>query len=567
MRVPGGRRERRRPVPRWHRSGTHPRAGWETTDVSKPDGSAETPERPAEHGRFPVVWGIIVGGGIVVRAAFLGCRAVLGGDEVHYAESLHRFMEGRFIEGVSDYWSFFYPLAALPLGKLYGSAEPALRLLSVICGGAVVVPCMLLARRLWGDRAALIAGVLVALHPTLIQFSTAAMTESFFTFFIMTALYLLVRFLQDGGGWVPLFCGVVLGFAYMARQEAQFILVLFVVVLLLRPRGVSRGRRIARAALLTAFFVLATLPHVLLLRAKTGRWTAGSKAAVNLSSPLIWEDTLERERYVYGLDESGTERRIETIGAENPVVMLWRRRSMVVSRYLPNLTRGAAHMPGLLATPFLLLLVPLGLFGRSWRRSDRTAECALLLLGIFPFALYAIFRVDTRYLVPFLPIYLLWGARGCGVAVSWLRENITPRTGPAIAVLFVMLASLVPFTVRRYSLLAATQPVGHRRVGQWIKENSGEGARVLAPSGWSVSYYAGNPIATYIPWTDPDGLVRFARHHRFEYIVLGVDYIEQARPTLVSLVRSRAHPHLAFVHTFTVRSGERILLFRLDDSS
>ncbi|HUV36929.1 MAG TPA: glycosyltransferase family 39 protein [Patescibacteria group bacterium] len=532
------------------------------------EGNTAAPRPHAERRRFLVSMGILAGGALVVRAAFLGCRMVLSGDEVHYAESLHRFMEGRFTEGFSDYWSFFYPFLALPFGKIYGSAEPALRLLSVICGGAVVVPCMLIARRLWGDRAALLAGILIALHPSLIQFSTAAMTESLSALLVSTALYLLIRFLQDGGRWFFVAGGVVLGLAYLTRQEAQFILALVVVVVLLAGAGtVPRGKRLVRAAVLAAFFIVTILPSVFLLRAKTGRWTGGSKASVNLSSPLIWEDGIERERYVYGLNESGTGRRIDEIGRESVLATLWRQRDAVVSRYFPNLTRGVALLPNLLASPFLLLLVPLGLFGRGWRRGDRMIEFVLLLVGILPFVLYAVFRIDFRYLVPFLPVYLLWGARGCGVLVSWLRENVSPRPILSVITLFVILASLVPFTVRRYALLAASQPVEYREIGRWIRDNGGGGAMILAPSGWSVGYYAGNPLATFIPWTDPDGLIRYARYHRFEYLVLGTAYIEHARPALEPLVREPEYPGFELIHTFTDRSGGEILLYRLGTTS
>ncbi len=518
----------------------------------------------AERRRFLVTGGILVGGALIVRAAFLGCRLVLSGDEVHYAESLHRFMEGKFIEGFSDYWSFFYPFLALPLGKLYGSAEPALRLLSVLCGGAVVVPGMLIARRLWGERTAHFAGILLALHPNLIQFSTSVLTESLHAFLLLTALYLFVRFLQDGSGWISVLSGSVLGLAYMTRQEAQFILVLFVCVLFLSRSTVSRGGRFVRVAFLIAFFILAILPNLFLLRAKTGRWTAGSKAAVNLSSPLIWDDGLGRERYVYSLDESGTERRIEEIGRGSALKVLWRERRALVKRYFPNLSRGFALIPDILASPLLLLLVPLGLFGRTWRRGDRASEFTLLLVGLFPFLLYAIFRVELRYSIPYLPIYILWGACGCEVLLSWLRDNLSPRPFVTAIALFVILASLVPYTVRRYRLIALSQPVEYREIGRWLRENGGEGARVLAPSGWSVGYYAGNPISTYIPWTDPDGLIRFAEHHRFEYLVLDEQYIGKARPPLTPLLRDDPYPGTEAVHTFRSHSGGRILLFRLE---
>ena len=84
------------------------------------------------------VWGILIGGALLLRAVFATSRMVLAGDEMHYAESLHRFMGGRIMEGLSDYWSFLYPFAAVPFGFLYGDAEAGLRLLSVLSGAVLL---------------------------------------------------------------------------------------------------------------------------------------------------------------------------------------------------------------------------------------------------------------------------------------------------------------------------------------------------------------------------------------------------------------------------------------------
>ncbi|MCK4236560.1 MAG: glycosyltransferase family 39 protein [Candidatus Krumholzibacteria bacterium] len=441
----------------------------------------------------------------------------------------------------------------------------------MISGAVLVMPCVLLAWRLWDRRAALFCGVLIALHPTLIVFSTAAMTESLYALLLVLSLFLLVRYMQDGGRWAPVLIGAVLGLTYQTRQEAQFFLALAVIVILLGRGGEGlKGIlkvRVGRAVVVVVFFILVNLPHAVLLHQKTGHWMSGSKASVNLSSPHIWQDGLERERYVYSLNKEGTGRRVEEIGRENTAVVLWRQKGAIASEYFYKLDRGIDLIPFLLATPFLLFLVPLGLFGRRWNRGHRGAELVVLIMGIFPFLFYPIFRIDIRYVVPFLPLYLMWAARGCVVIVDWLRENVTPRPVPAAVVLLVVFLSLVPVTIRRYSWTRNSQPVEYAEIGRWIRENEGEGARVLAHSGCSIGYYAGNPKAAFIPWTDVQGLLRYARYHDFDYLVVDENYIGTYRPTLIELLEGPRIRGLHEVRTFTRKTGGKIVLYRFEPVS
>lgn len=518
-----------------------------------------------QHVREYGTWGILIGGALLIRAAFASSRMVLSGDEIHYAESLHWFMKGRILEGLSDYWSFFYPFFAVPFGLLSGNAEWGLRALSVISGALCVIPGVLLAGRLWGRRAALFTGVFIALHPTLIVYSTVVMTESLYTLLLIFTILLIIRYMQVGGWWSLAVLGVLLGLAYLTRQEAQFVLVLILLLLAIGKgsEGLKAlpGARIGRAIMVAVVFTVTVLPYHFMIHEKTGHWTSGSKASVNLSSPHIWDEGLDRERYVYSLNEQGTERRIEEAGRQRAAAILWRQRSAIASQYLIKLSRGIALVPFLLSTPFLLLLVPLGLFGREWR--ERGAELVLLLVGILPFLLYAFFRIEIRYLVPFLPIYLLWGARGCEVITNWLKGNISTRPALGFAVLLIVFASLIPFTIHRYSRIRGSQPLEYREIGQWIKENEGEGARILAHPGCSVSYYAGNPKATFIPWTGIEGLLGYAHYHRFDYLVVDENYIRTLRPLLAGILEGADRLELEEIHTFRGHAGNRIVLYRI----
>ncbi len=509
-----------------------------------------------------IVWGILIGGALLLRAVFATSRMVLAGDETHYAESLHHFMRGGILEGLSDYWSFFYPFAALPFGFLYGDAESGLRLLSMLSGAALLIPTMAVAKRLWGGRAALFAGLFVALHTNLLIYSAAAMTESLFSLIVMLALLTFIRAAQEGGRRDLILTGLLLGLASLVRQEAQILLALFLVFTL---AGLGGGRsireRVTALIVIIVFFVLPLVPHALLLHEKTGRWHLQSKASVNLSSPLIWEKGLERERYVYTLNDEGTDRRLNEIGARNPLGIIWAAKRQLAGRYIRELADGSEQVPNLFVTPFLMLLVPLGLFARRWRLKGQ--ELLLVTLGVFPFVLYPLFDVQIRYLVPYLPIYLMWGGAGCAVIIGWIGDTASrSRFVPALT-LIIVFGSLVPYSVHRYSSIKNAERLEYREVGRWIGRQVGSSARIISPPGTSYSYYAGNPITTFIPWTDPEGLHEFSCRLNFDYLVLERDYIASRRPAMSALLEEPGRYGFELLKVFDTTAERRILVYRV----
>lgn len=496
-------------------------------------------------GRIPLIFLVLLA--LIPRLWYLGADLVLIDDELHYAESISHFLRGDLRGGLSDYWSFFYPLAAVPLAWLVGDGELGLRLLSVLAGAAAVAPVFLLARRLWGATAAWFAGLLVALHPMLCLFSAQAMTESFYSGLLLTAIVLLVFALEDGSFRRSALAGLLLALAWLTRPEAQFVLPVFVVFL----RAVGAGgrstapRRLRAAALLVAVFVVTITPFLFLLHAKTGRWTAGSKASVNISSPLLWQNGLAKEEYLYRLNPEGTRRALDDVKTVSPLRVLWQNRRNVAARYPENVSAGLGLMPTLLASPFLILLVPIGLFGRRWRQEHRAAELLLLLLGLFPLALFSFFTIDHRYFVSYLPIYLLWAGAGGVRFLEWWKESISPRSRPAWVILGCVWLSLLPYLGHKRATLAAGQPRAYRSIGRWIHDQvppAGGPERILAPSGCSISYYAGRPEATYLPWTDPEGLLRFARSHRYTLLVAPEGYLRERRPALAGLAGPAGSP-------------------------
>lgn len=532
--------------------------------------------RRSRFGGTFVLAGTLVGGALFIRLYFLVARVALQGDEIHYAESLWRFLHGRFLAGISDYWSFLYPFVAIPFGWAAGDAETGLRILSTLAGAAAVLPAMALARSLAGDRAALFAGILVAIHPNLVSFSTTAATEPLFTFLFLSALWLLARGFALGRAMAFAGAGALLGLAALVRAEGQVLLVLFAVAALFArggekaragtERGLARvgaKARLSRAALIVAAFVVVSIPYYALLRGATGEWTAGSKAAVNLSSPVIWEETLDRERFVYELNDEGTARRIDGIGRESAAAVFWRERGRIAAMYPSKMGAGLALLPRLFSSPLLPLLVLLGLLARRRPPGRGAAEWTVLAAGIFPFAFYSIFRVELRYLVPYLPIYLVWGGIGCAALYEWLRGCAGARRWIAVGAVALAIATLLPFIPRHRSIVSRSQRVEWRQIGAWIRAEAGPGARLLAPSGCSASYYAGNPEATFIPWTDEAGLLRYARSRGYDLLLVDEAYFRAARPTLAGIVDAPPAADLQLLREFAATGGTPIKLYRI----
>jgi hypothetical protein len=317
---------------------------------------------------------------------------------------------------------------------------------------------------------------------------------------------------------------------------------------------------------MAVLFVAMLIPYVVLLRAATGEWTGGTKAAVNLSSPVVWQDDLAREEYVYGLNDEGTARRIDGLARESALRVFWRQKGDIASRYLPKLAAGAGLLPLLFASPLLFVLVPLGLIGRRWRREDRGAEWLLLALGLFPFFFYSLFRVELRYLVPYLPVYLLWAGAGCAALLAWFAARVSPRRAAAGALAALVFLGLAPYTVHRYAVMGKSQPLEWKEIGRRIASLESPAPCILAHSGCSVGYYAGNPEATFIPWTDAAGLIRYARHHRYEVLIVDEEYFRASRPTLRSILDDPP-PELRPLDEFRSAGGGKILVYRIEPSS
>ena len=90
----------------------------------------------------------------------------------------------------------FYPLVLAALGELGGTGEEAQRLAGSFFGLGTILTIALLARRLAGERVALVAAAIAAIYPTLIGADGALMSESLYGLLIGLSLLSAYRLLD-----------------------------------------------------------------------------------------------------------------------------------------------------------------------------------------------------------------------------------------------------------------------------------------------------------------------------------------------------------------------------------
>lgn len=222
----------------------------------------------------------IAAAGLAIRVAYtvLVADDIGGiGDYFFYHDSANFLAEGKgFInpfalatgpaEPTAEHpplWSFVLAITSL----LGGTGFESHKLTGCIVGAAAIVPIGLLARRVAGDRAGLVAAGLAAVYPTLIAADGSLMSESLYGLLVALALVAAYRF-RDRPGWgIAVLLGALLGLAALTRGEALVLLPLLALVLCLSER-VPWRRRLLRFAAICAGAAVVILPWTI------RNWTA-----------------------------------------------------------------------------------------------------------------------------------------------------------------------------------------------------------------------------------------------------------------------------------------------------
>ena len=136
-----------------------------------------------------------------------------------------------------------YPAFVAIVNLTIGQGQLPVAIAQAFVFAAICLIVFATARLVASDNVALGAGLAAALYPPLPYFVALTLTEVFITFLVTAAVYLWLRALREGGGWI-VGAGVALASAALTRPSFQYLAVaLALFACLIAPRGRLAVRR------------------------------------------------------------------------------------------------------------------------------------------------------------------------------------------------------------------------------------------------------------------------------------------------------------------------------------
>ncbi len=500
---------------------------------------------------------------------------VIESEGLYYARVAENLAQGRGYQGVREngYQLLYPPLypGSIALGYLCGlSSETAGRLVSFLFGVPFPIVVCLLARRLYGPAAGWASGLLAAVHPVLVVLSAAVLSESVYLTLLALALYYSSEVFSLGSRRATILAGVCLGLSYLCRPEA-FLLTMVLSILTAAVHARHGSLAIARAALLLGVFLVLALPYIVFLSLHTGQVRYEAKTPDAIAYLLREDAGQDGGQIYYGIDRNleGTGlsmiSNLEMIKTARPASGQFIRLLLKqVRRNLSALNQRIAAP--YLGQPFLGMLAALGCFASAWGYERLRGElpgllvCGATLLSVllWPYA-------HDRFLLPALPVLLLWAGKGLEVVRTWtLGTEVECGLGGRLAsvlassmvtIWFTLLCGVAASGVRTSDELSqswSARLIDDKPVGQWLRPQAGRETRIM-DTGPTIAYYSGACLVPY-PWADSDTALRYIAKQRIDYLILRSSD-QKRRPYLEEWNQFPPVDHVELVNTFEGRSG------------
>ncbi|MBV8901742.1 MAG: glycosyltransferase family 39 protein [Verrucomicrobia bacterium] len=480
-----------------------------------------------------------------------------------------------------------FPGAIALATALVGNAESAARLIDLLAGTALVIPIYLIARRLGGERVALLSAFLAAVHPYLVALSTSIFSENLYLLFLLAGVYGVIGARSDARyAWCSAaLAGACFGLAYLARPEGLVFAGVGAIALSL----VKSGRPILRlrlAVILAGCTAVIALPYMAWLTASTGQLLLESKSADNYAAKKQILAHVPLGEIFFGINDDLSPKGA-SMESNAEEIRQWHQDSYHAVRFAIETAPQSIWdvvrwlvFKRVLGGPVLVVCAITGLICGIRRREPWFIHGALLALA--GGALLALLFVPTqrvfqdRYLVSFLPPMLIWSAGGIAIMSAWIGEKAVARGWVAAAgrtrrrvevaasVLPAALLILLPLsTLRGTSEFGQGWGDSHvaKQVGLWLKGHlSGQHARVmdLTPT---VAYYSGSTMACF-PWTTPDKALAYIESKKIDYLVLP-SRADETIPYLASWIKDGIPDKRATaIHRAQDRGGGEIVVYR-----
>jgi len=350
-----------------------------------------------------------------------------------------------------------YPAFITGLLPIVGDGVRAAQIVSFLASVGTAIAVYLLAKKFLEKDKAFFCALAIAVHPLFIRLSLTTFSESLYIFWVCLGLlfYVLNK---------DLLFGVALGLASITRPEAVAI---FGILMLLRMR--TPKRLVTPAAM---FIVLYALNSVYLSQA-VGRPVMLPKSEFFAASADVWQ---LRET---ALEYEGRE------GARQKFIAEAETRS-AFSNYVKRLPEELGNLATYVLPTFLILAI----FGMFKRRG-------FLLAALVPLLFIPAFTVrsEPRYLLPYVPILILFG---------FIGADAIRHKGVRLGAYIIIIASVVANPlINRAQLTDPINPeyVGSKEAGLKFTGRVSSSTRIADRKPFFAFYAGGHyieiPVAPY----------------------------------------------------------------------
>ncbi len=560
---------------------------------------------------------ILVGACLLPRVAMALRREVLSTDAVFYIERAQAFERGDFQAGLADLGLNLYPWLLVALHCLGCDYELAGRLLGLACTSLAVLPLAWLAWRWVGGRAAVVAGVLYAMHPESIEWSPEIIRDGVFALAMWLTLAAAER-ARDATRWRWSFVAAAAwAAAVLLRFEGW--LLLMPLVLLGWPRAAVLRDSTLLAVTPNAATTAGTAPATVRPRR---RWATHS--AIVLAAPLVatwllnitvlsgydrWEwGRFDHWRMAARWFQPGSEparlapatdstlqglashppretvaHSPQTVSGRAPRPAAWRARAW-----------GVRHTVARGATPWYLLLIVWGALC-AWRGAyhSRAAQTGLhlfaLAIGVSLWIYLAqVGEINKRYVLPAVWVELpcaglglvvladALAARAGHLAQALKRRRAPPILCPAEPVpgrpsagwAPGFLAIVLALTAWHGSRTALASRYDSRymkaELGTWIRLRLGSGQTLLASDNLErlVGYYAQSRHVALPAATRGDDVARWVDWQQADVVVLWLAERGDRYDTFLNAAESRGFVQLPRAALPPSAAGTAVLVQR-----
>jgi Tol biopolymer transport system component/4-amino-4-deoxy-L-arabinose transferase-like glycosyltransferase len=439
-------------------------------------------------GRDRHVYAALIGISVLLRLPLLPFYDLVSYDGTYYINQARLLWSaapqpGAFPVGYPFFISLFLPLA--------GDGVRAAQIVSFAAAMGALVVFFRLALCYLDRTKAFLCAVFLAITPLFVRLSLQTFSESLFTFFLLLTLWLFARGRDEG-------TGVAGGLAAVTRPEMLGVAGVLFALRVRAPR---------RALLMILPFLLVFSLNALKFYQSDGRFTPLPKSEFFASGAQSWT---QGEQTVTDLVGGG-----EAPAAPSALD--------VASFYFGKIPEELY----LLARNTGLLMLLLAAFG-MWRRPT------FLLAILVPFFIGPLFTVRSidRYLLPYVPVVILYGFIGAGyLKDTRFRGRSWAALGLSALLAVVLNAGL--FTRPTDDGLPET-----REAGVFLHDVV-EAGDIVADRKPYVAFYAGAEYME-IPFDSYEGTLRYLVDNNARFLSLHYGVLRDLRPIVANLLTDPA---------------------------